>query len=132
MKITSMIIAPVCTRNRPIRQENFPLLFQTKKRNFYEKCDSFRYPLQSFSQKQQRKENTPLCFMPRRIDFPETAQPNNYHTAFSNHHFQKGAPYPAANFSLKSPEKQIPSRMYRHHKKQKKAPGEILALWLLR
>ena len=52
----------------------------------------------AFCQKQQRKKNTPLRFMPRRINFPETARPNDYHTAFSNHRFQKSAPYPADNF----------------------------------
>lgn len=41
-----MIKTPVCTRNRLIRQEKIPLLFQTEKLNFYEKGDSFRYLLQ--------------------------------------------------------------------------------------
>jgi hypothetical protein len=51
-----MIKTPVCTSNRPIRQEKFPLLFQTEKLNFYEKGDSFRYLLQRLLPKTAEQE----------------------------------------------------------------------------
>ena len=88
--IVIMVIAFVAVNNRKPLPTNESVAVESND----DEVDEDKYNVYL----KQKKENTPLRFMPRRINFPETVRPNDYHTAFSNHRFQKSAPYPADNF----------------------------------